>query len=38
MNQPDPMISEKKGGKKAEDAVPQILTGTFVFPNGDKYG
>lgn len=30
-------FSEKKGSKK-EDAAPAILTGVFVFPNGDKYG
>lgn len=31
------MPGEKKGQKKVEEAVPTILTGTFVFPNGDRY-
>lgn len=31
-------ILEKKGQKKGEETVPAILTGTFVFPNGDRYG
>ncbi|XP_060576457.1 LOW QUALITY PROTEIN: MORN repeat-containing protein 1-like, partial [Ruditapes philippinarum] len=31
------MPGEKKGQKKVEDGPPAILSGTFVFPNGDKY-
>jgi len=31
------MPGEKKDQKKAEDTGPTILTGVFVFPNGDKY-
>lgn len=31
------MPGEKKDKKKPEDTGPTILSGTYVFPNGDRY-
>ncbi|XP_052260707.1 MORN repeat-containing protein 2-like isoform X3 [Dreissena polymorpha] len=32
-----PEHTEEKKGKKVEDTGPVILSGVFVFPNGDRY-
>jgi hypothetical protein len=33
------VLSEKGGKpKKAADGTPVIYSGTYVFPNGDRYG
>ena len=31
-------FSEKRKLKKKEDSAPSVMTGIYMFPNGDKYG